>query len=145
MLKAIIKTSVFLLMLLALQPDAGAQIIREKNLTTAKYSCLLQASDHEIIYVGSEGNPESYMYDVSLTKTDLSGDLIWKKIIDWDFDCTVTDAKASPALIFTEPIPSAPTPLMVYCVPATAPEGEVILNFTTRSLSETSVVPITTL
>ncbi|HSH18958.1 MAG TPA: T9SS type A sorting domain-containing protein [Draconibacterium sp.] len=91
MFKAIKLLCVILLMIVANQQYSFAQIINEKKLTNAPFVSLLQSSDNEYIYVGTEGNPDGYEY-VTLTMKDLNGEIKWKKTIDWNFDCTVRDA-----------------------------------------------------
>jgi hypothetical protein len=77
---------------IAFQPYSFAQIINEKTLTNAPFVSLLQSSDNEYIYVGTEKNPDRNGYDVTLTKKYLDGDIKWKKTIEWKFNCTVRDA-----------------------------------------------------
>lgn len=92
MIKAIKQLFIILLMMVASQQYSFAQIINEKKLTNTPYVSILQYSDNEYIYVGTERRPDRYEYDVTLTKRNLNGDIIWKKTIEWEFDCTVRDA-----------------------------------------------------
>lgn len=85
------KSYIILIIIVATQQNSSAQIINSKKLTNAPYVALLQSSDSEYIFVGSEGNPDNE-YDVTLTKKDLNGDIKWKKSIEWQFNCTVKDA-----------------------------------------------------
>ena len=77
---------------IAFQPYSFAQIINEKTLTNIPVVCILQFSDDEYIYVGTEANPDRTGYDVTLTKKYLNGDIKWKKTIEWKSHCTVRDA-----------------------------------------------------
>jgi hypothetical protein len=82
---------VFFIIITIPQYSVG-QIINEETLTNSPFVSMLQASDNEYIYVGTEGNPGQNEYNVVLTKKDLNGDIIWKKTIEWKFNCTVKDA-----------------------------------------------------
>lgn len=95
MFKAIKLLCVILLVIVANQQYSFAQIINEKKLTNAPFVSLLQSSDNEYIYVGTEGNPDGNEY-VTLTMKDLNGEIKWKKTINWNFSCTVKDAAILP-------------------------------------------------
>ncbi len=80
------------IIIIAIPRYSFAQIINEESLTNSPFVSMLQASDNEYIYVGTEGNPGRNEYNVVLTKKDLKDDIIWKKTIEWKFNCTVKDA-----------------------------------------------------
>lgn len=93
MFKAIRLLFFILFMTVVIQHYSFAQIINKKNFTNLRFESILQCSDNEYIYVGTEGNPDRNGYDVTLTKKDIDGDIKWKKTIEWKFSCTVGDAK----------------------------------------------------
>jgi len=84
------------IILTAGQQYSFAQIINEKTLTAIPVVSILQCSDNEYIYVGTEVNSDRSEYDVTLTKRNLNGDIKWKKSIEWNFNCTVKDAAILP-------------------------------------------------
>ncbi len=92
MFKAINISYIIVLVLVATQQYSFAQIISENKLANTPTASVLQYSDNEFIYVGTESNPNRNEYNVTLTKKDLNGNLIWGKNIEWNFDCTVKDA-----------------------------------------------------
>ncbi len=92
MFKVIRPFVIIFIILIAIQQYSFAQIINEKTLTNIPVACILQFSDNEYIYVGTEGNRDRTGYDVTLTKKYLNGDIKWKKTIEWKSHCTVRDA-----------------------------------------------------
>jgi PKD repeat protein len=81
-----------LLVILMSHQNTSAQIIRENKLVNTPYTSILQSSDSEYIYIGSQGNPGKNEYDVVLRKIDLSGNLVWEKLIRMKYDYSVKDA-----------------------------------------------------
>jgi len=87
---------IIFIIIIAIQQYSFAQIINEKTLTSTPFVSLLQYSDNEYIYVGTEKHPDRNGYDVTLTKKNLDGEIKWKKSIEWKFNCTVRDAVILP-------------------------------------------------
>ncbi len=76
----------------AIQLNAFSQVIKENILINEPYVSILQSSDSELIYVGTKQNSTRNENDVTLTKKDLDGEIVWQKSIEMDYNCSVRDA-----------------------------------------------------
>lgn len=84
----------YLLMLaiFAVPLNTFSQVIKEKVVSNEHFASILQFSDNELIYVGTKQNPHQNENEVTLTKKDLNGEIVWQKNIEMDYNCTVVDA-----------------------------------------------------
>ena len=82
----------FMLAIIAIQLNAFSQVIKEKKLVNEPFTSIIQSSDNELIYVGTKQNPNQNENEVTLTKKDLNGEVVWQKNIEMDYNCTVRDA-----------------------------------------------------
>ena len=62
-----------LVMMCGVQHQSRAQIITQTKLIDAPFASILQYSDNEYIYVSTEGNPDDYKNNITLTSRNLNG------------------------------------------------------------------------